>query len=288
MAQTIISSYTWGQLFDFLRRKAADAVSMSDPDKLLLARTVSAFLYSKLNWPFTLVTTTLGQIPAVNLLQDYPQPADLYRLSRAWFYVPLALNANNGGNLPPYSDPSQVAYNAAAASAAYVGVVGSSGSVAALTYPLSGSLDVVKRLPVNLLMGSYTSIQAITQQPNAALLRLDAATAVNLNQPYSLELEYQPVLKPLADLSSPLWFPDDYIAMAEEGILYYLYKYNNDQRAGTASFSPGAQVAYSSQYATWMAAIEAAASAERSGSVIAFSPSGSLGSGYGGSYGWFA
>lgn len=285
--QSIASSYTWGQRLDFIRRKGADSVSLSAPDQLMIVRDVSSFTYRAFLWPFTMATTGLGQIPCVNLVQDYAQPADLYRLSRAFFYVP---NVNLGvdyGTVPPYDDPSLLALETAIISAAYVGAQGG-GSPAATIWPLDGSLNLVKRLPMNLLPYPYTAIRSICQQPNQPLLRLDAATAVSLSLPYSLELEYQPIRPPVQSLDEYCWFPDDYTAIAEEGLLYYLYKYNNDPRAGSASYSQGGQVAYSGQLAVWMGAIESAAAAERAGSVNSFTPSDSLGADYSTYPGWFA
>jgi hypothetical protein len=89
-------------------------------------------------------------------------------------------------------------------------------------------------------------------------------------------VEYQPLLTPMTDLGQPCWFPDDYANVADEGLLYWLYKYNNDPRAGSAVHS-GTQYSYSGQLAVWMAAMDAAASAEREGSIDVFTPTESLG-----------
>lgn len=273
------SSYSWGGLIDLMRRQGAASLNISGSDQLQIAQAVSAYAYTKYLWPFTLATTPLGSIPCVNKVQDYSSPTDLRVLSRAWLYVPTVIyDGGTGDNtVPPYDDPSALALQAAILSAAYVGSTTGGGTPAATIWPQSGSLDVVKRLPPNLYLYAYTQIQAITQQPNNGLLRLSGATSVSSNQPYSLELEYQ-ILRPKVNALTELcWFPDDYVSIAWEGILYFLYKFNNDLRAGTVAFQVGRPPAYSGQYAVWMAAMESAAAADREGSVDNITPSDSLG-----------
>lgn len=286
--QTAASSYQWGQLFDLTRRQGAASVYVSPQDQLLMTQEISALAYRYALWPFTFETTPLGSIQCQNLVQDYAQPDDLYLLSRAWFYVPTLNTGSNTGTLPPYADPSAQAQVAAQLSASYVGGI-SSGSPVACIWPTSGSLDVLKRLPMNLYPRAFTGIRAITQQPNQKVVRLDWATMVPSSQPYSLELEYQPVRPPVSAMTEYCWFPDAYMSIATEGILYKLYRFNNDPRAGTASYSQGGAVSYSGQLAVWMGSMESAAAAERSGAVDQLSPSDSIGSGYSNSGGyWFA
>lgn len=287
-AQTAASSYQWGQLFDLTRRMGAASVAVSPQDQLLITQEISALAYQYALWPFTLETTPLGSIQCQNLRQDYAQPDDLYRLCRAWFYVPTLNAGGTTGTLPPYADPSAQALVAAQLSANYVGSI-SSDSPSACIWPASGSLDVVKRLPMNLYPRGFGSIRAITQQPNQKVVRLDWATAVSLSQPYSLELEYQPIRPPVSAMTEYCWFPDAYMSMATEGILYKLYRFNNDPRAGTVSYSEGGAISYSGQLAVWMGSLKSAAGAERAGSVDQLSPSDSIGSGYSNSGGyWFA
>jgi hypothetical protein len=292
--QTIQSSYTWGGLFDLQRRLGAGSLSVSGTDQLSIAQKVSAFAYAAALWPFTFATTTPGQIPCVNGVQDYASPSDLYRLNRAWFRVPTQNAAGTGdgyGTVPPLDDPAKAALYATQLSAAYVGAQGNAGGIpAALTWPGSGSFDIVKRLPVNLVPYTYTMIHQITQQPNQQLLRLSAATAVALSQPYSLELEYQPVRPPVSALTEACWFPDDYVRIGDEGILYELYRFNNDPRAGTVSYTADGSAVYSGQLAVWMNALKSAAGAEREGSVDTFVPDSAIGAapGFGFYGGWFA
>lgn len=284
------SIYQWGQLIDYVRRTRANSVAVSPSDQLMIARKVSAFAYDVYPWPFTLETTTIGQIPCMNLVQDYAQPDDVYRLTRAWFNIPNFNQGANYGTVPPYDDPSNEALIAAEASATYVGSIGGGGGApAAYTWPTSGSFDVVKRLGVNLSPMAYTGIRAICQMPNTPVVRLDAATAVSDSLRYSLELEYQPIRAAVNSLTEQCWFPDSYLSIATEGIAYELYTANNDPRAGGTSYSGNGNVNYNGQLAAWMAALSAAAGAEREGSVNNIIPGSPIGnSGFGGAYSWFA
>ena len=283
--QTIASSYTWGGVFDFARRQYAASAAYSATDQLFIIRKVSAFAYRYVPYPFTLVQTTPNSIPCVQGVQDYPQPPNLYRLTRAWFYVPTVTPIGaNFGTVPPYDDPSVAADFYATASAQYVGALNPSGGPAALIYPPSGSLIIEKRLAPSLIPRAYTQIQAITQQPNQGLIRLDSATAVSPSQPYSLELEFQPIRPPVSALTEPLWFPDDYLAVGMEGIVYELYRSTNDPRAGQQTFAADGSIQYSGQLAVWMGALQSAAAAEREGAVDQLVPDAGLGAG-GGSWG---
>ena len=281
LPQVSPSSYTWADLFDMQRRLGAASVNVLPQDILQITRTVSAKAYTYALWPFTLKTTALGSIQCINGQQDYPQPSDLSRLSRAWLYIPTQngasgpLNASN--TVPPYDDPSVLALDVAEASALYTQSLAPTGYPAGLIWPPDGSLNLVKRLPVNLYQRGYTAQTAITQQPNQNLLRLSSATYVPVNQPYSLELEYQPSRPPVNAMTENCWFPDDYLSMGQAGILYYLMYFNNDPRAGTSSFQSNGTIAYSGQLAVWMGSMEAAAAAERAGSVDTIVPSSSLG-----------
>lgn len=267
---------------------------VSDEDALKICRFVSAKAYTAFPWNFSLITTNPNPtpaIPCVNGLQDYPAPPDLYRLTRAWLNVPTAAPYAPYGGSPnpyPYTDPSPAAFRSAALAAAFVGAQGNGGGTpTALSWPASGSLDVVKRLPPNLNYASYTQIRAICQQPNANLLRLDWATSVPATQPYSLELEYQPIRPQINSLAEEFWFPDNYSGLAVEGILYWLYRFSNDPRAGTTTTENGTTV-YSGQLGTWMATIESAAAAEREGSVDSIYPTSPLGNdSYNGGGPWF-
>jgi hypothetical protein len=282
LPQQFSSSYTWGDLFDFTRRQGARGVNASEADTLLICKTVSARAYTAFPWAFTLRVTSPGSIPAVNGVQDYPGPTDLYRLTRAWFQVPTSIYPYQN-DLTPYTDPSAAAAQSAALAAAYVGAQGNGGGTPEfLSWPAEG-FDIVKRLPPNRSYASYTQIRAITQQPNSQTLRLEWAPMVPASQPFSIECEYQPIRPPVNSLAESCWFPDDYSSLGMEGILYYLYRFQDDPRAGSVSSENGT-VAYSGQLAVWMNAITSAASAEREGSVDSITPSTPLGTdSYGGS-----
>jgi hypothetical protein len=261
----------WQQVFDFTRRQGAGSVQVSQSDILIICQLVSSRIWTAHPWQFTL-TTTAG-IPAVNGQQNYPMPSDCYRLVKAWLRYPQPV-VGSSNTVPPFDDPAYLAYQAALASQTYVqGQDLKIDSPAFFFYPL----DVVKTLDNNLYPNTAQKIHQITQIGNSGEWRLSQATYVPADQPFELFGQYQPFSPKIIDLGKLLWMPDNYSNLAEAGILYYLYKANNDPRAGAASFQNGRMV-YSGQLAVWMGEIEMAAEQEREGSVDTFSPEDSLGS----------
>jgi hypothetical protein len=271
------ASMNWQQIFDFTRRQAASSVQVSPSDTLIICQLVSSRIWTSHPWQFTLTTTP--PIPAVNGQQTYPMPSDCYRLVKAWLRYPQPI-AGASTTVPPYDDPAYIAYLAALASQQYVfGQDLTVDSPQYFFYPL----DVVKNLDSNLYPNTAMKQGAITQIGNSGEWRLSSATYVPAGQPFELYGQYQPFAPKVIDLGKLLWMPDNYMNLAQSGILYYLYMANDDPRAGAASFQSGRMV-YSGQLAVWMGEIEMAAEQEREGSVDTFVPEDSLGSdtcGYG-------
>lgn len=264
------SSMNWQQIFDFTRRQGANSVQVNQTDTKTICQLVSSRIWTSHSWQFTLKTTP--PIQAFNGQQNYPMPSDCYRLVKAWLRYPQPI-AGSSNTVPPFDDPAYIAYQAALASQAYVqGQDVTVDSPAFFFYPL----DVVKTLDNNLYPNTAMRQGAITQIGNAGQWRLSSATYVPVDQPFALFGQYQPFSVKIDDLGKQLWVPDNYNHLAESGILYYLYKANNDPRAGAASYQDG-RMAYSGQYGVWMGEIETAAGEERDGSVDTFSPEGSLG-----------
>ena len=264
------ASMNWQQIFDFTRRQGASSVQVSPSDTLIICQLVSSRIWTSHTWQFTLTTTP--PIPCVNGQQTYPMPSDCYRLVKAWLRYPQPI-AGSSNTVPPFDDPAYWAYQAALWSQQYVqGQDVMVDSPAFFFYPL----NVVKTLDNNLYPNTAMRQGAITQIGNSGEWRLSSATYVPCDQPFALFGQYQPFAPKIEDLGKYLWMPDNYTNLAEAGILYYLYKANNDARAGAASFQDG-RMAYSGQLGVWMGEIEMAAEEEREGSVDTFSPEDSLG-----------
>jgi hypothetical protein len=265
------ASVNWQQIFDFTRRQGASSVQVSPFDTQIICQLVSSRIWTAHWWQFTLTTTP--EIRCVNGQQNYPMPSDCYRLIKAWLRYPQPI-AGSSNTVPPFDDPAYWALQAAILSQQYVqGQDVIVDSPAFFFYPL----DVVKTLDNNLYPNTAQQIRQITQIGNSGEWRLSRATYVPADQPFSLFGQYQPFSPKISDLGKLLWMPDNYVNLAEAGILYYLYKANNDSRAGAASFQDGRMV-YSGQLAVWMGEIESAAEEEREGSVDTFIPEDSLGS----------
>ena len=264
------ASMNWQQVFDFTRRQGAGSVQVSPSDALIICQLVSSRIWTAHWWQFTLTTTP--EINAVNGQQNYPMPSDCYRLIKAWLRYPQPITGS-ANTVPPFDDPAYWALIAAQLSQTYVqGQDVTVDAPAFYFYPL----DVVKTLDNNLYPSTAQQIRQITQIGNSGVWRLSRATYVPADQPFQLFGQYQPFSPKIIDLGKLLWMPDNYANLAESGILYYLYKANNDSRAGAASFQGGRMV-YSGQLAVWMGEIEAAAEEEREGSVDNFTPEDSLG-----------
>ncbi len=84
-----------------------------------------------------------------------------------------------------------------------------------------------------------------------------------------LELVYQYHTDPtkVTSMGQGLWFKDQYVMVALEGLLYYCYKLNDDSRAGGAvTDAYGRATGYTGQLATFKAALQRMKSAEDYGS----------------------
>lgn len=273
------ATLNWNQLFDFTRRQGASSVQVSPSDTIIICQLVSSRIWTAHSWQFTL--TTCPAIECVNGQQNYPMPSDCYRLVKAWLRYPQPI-AGSSNTVPPYDDPACIALYAAIKSQQYVRSQDQLVDTPAFFfYPL----DVVKTLDHNLYPNTAQQQKAITQVGNAGQWQLSSATYVPADQPFALLGQYQPFAPKIHDLGKLPWFPDNYLNLAESGILYYLYKANGDPRAGAASFADG-RMTYSGQLAVWMSEVESAAEEEREGSVDTFTPESSIGSEFAGQGIW--
>jgi hypothetical protein len=273
------ASMNWQKIFDFTRRQGASSVQVSQSDIIIICQLVSSRIWTAHPWQFTLTTTP--PIPAVNGQQNYPMPSDCYRLVKAWLRYPQPI-CGSSNTVPPFDDPSCIGLYAAIQSQNYVQSQDQQvDSPRFFFYPL----DVVKTLDNNLYPNTAQRIRQITQIGNSGAWRLSSATYVPKDQPFALFGQYQPFAPNVIDLGKLPWFPDEYMTIAQAGILYYLMQANNDPRAGSVSYQGGRMV-YSGQLAVWMGEIESAAEEEREGSVDTFSPEQSLGAEFAGQGIW--
>ena len=150
--------------------------------------------------------------------------------------------------------------------------------------------DVAKTLTVDLNPKSYNNVQAISYEPDLGVIRLDSAISAPSPSTFELRAQYQPFLNPILSLDQAPWFPDEYVQIAHDGILYKLWGLDEDPRAGSASYSDG-RASYSGQLAVFMGGLKAMASDEDAGSVDTIYPGDPIGiwnSNQGYSYVWGA
>lgn len=117
-------------------------------------------------------------------------------------------------------------------------------------------LDVLEQLAVDLYPRSYYGIRACSLEKAKGLFRLEAAVQVSSGVQLSLECDYKQNVVKVTALTQPLWFDDKYAFVALEGLLYYIYKLNDDSRAGVAQAdATGRGQVYTGQLGTFKAAL---------------------------------
>ena len=204
------SSYDWNQVIEFARNLGAKKVQIGAYD-VRIAQMVQSAMYNYRLWQFSLVSVPYGSLPLVQGQQDYPAPAELYRLNRAWVTI-------------TYPTADGTPYNPAN--------TGNGGSP-----DQNWELDVVANLTQDLNpLGSTATDQPVISS-NIGVIRLQNAVQ-NWNQPPNpayLGLEYQPSIPKITDCGMPLCFPDRYFEAAVQGVLYWLYQFGDNERAGTTT-----------------------------------------------------
>lgn len=136
--------------------------------------------------------------------------------------------------------------------------------------------DVAKTLTVDLNPKSYNNMQAISYEPDLGIIRLDSAISAPAPSVFELRAQYQPFLNPVLSLDQAPWFPDEYVQIAHDGILYKLWGLDEDPRAGSASYADG-RASYSGQLAVFMGGMKAIAEDEDAGSVDTIYPGDPIG-----------
>lgn len=183
--------------------------------------------------------TSIGLVPLVDGQQDYPAPPDIYRLTQAWITVIYPGSVNQ-----------------------------------------NYQLDVLKTLTPDLNPTGFYGNGGVMFMKNTSVLRLtNASQVINQPGPAFLNTEYQPTPDKITGMSQYLPFPDEYAQIAVEGILYWLYKFGDDERAGTM-VKQGGSVEYTGQQAVFEGQLQEMAGAEAIGAGDTFFPSEQLGQRY--------
>lgn len=130
--------------------------------------------------------------------------------------------------------------------------------------PNTYNLDIRDTLPIDLLQRSPSGIRALSLEAGVGKLRLECAAYVDPSTTWELQGTYQINPTKVSNLSQPLWFGDQYAAVAIEGLTYWAYKLADDARSDN-------------QYLKFQAAIERMKQAEDMGGDDQMFPADPLG-----------
>lgn len=229
------STYTWSQVGEFARNMGAKKIQVGTYD-VMIAEAAANLIYTYFPWQFSLVNF-FNSILLVPGQQDYPAPADMYRLTQSWIHVVYQPDS-----------PDQF-YN----------------------------LNVQATLTPDLNPTGFYGNGNVAFMKNFGILRLaNAAQVVNQPQVAYLEGEYQPKSVKVTDMGQYLPMPDEYYPLAVEAYLYWLYKFGDDSRAGTMVKQGGA-VEYTGQLAVVKSQLQTMAGEEKVGASDTMFPSETLG-----------
>lgn len=137
-------------------------------------------------------------------------------------------------------------------------------------------IDVQDSMVVDLIPRSYQSINAISLEPAAGQLRLEAAVQVPSGTTMEIGGTFQLMHTKISALTTPLWFPDDYFDVFVAGLLYWGYKLADDPRAGGIINRRGSSLG-SGQYAEFRAGLDRMKEAEDFGGDEQLFPSEAMG-----------
>lgn len=122
-------------------------------------------------------------------------------------------------------------------------------------------LDRVEFLAPDLTVHSFVNSRLIAYEPVSTKLRLEWATSVPTGVTAAINGEYQKNPTKLTVGSANLFMPDTYFHVFVEWLLYNLYRFSDDNRAGTVQVVNGRRV-YTGQLGIAMDALNAMAEAE--------------------------
>src|ERR1700743_1802772 len=235
-----MSTTTWSQVFELARNLGAKKMQVNNSDAMI-CQFVAARMYTFRPWSWSLINMPYNSLPLVTGQQDYPAPEDMYDLTQAWLTITYPPGNGNPGS------PDQN-YN----------------------------LEVVENLTPDLNPTGYVTRGPISYIANYGVLRLGNAIQTSTTNPSFLNATYQPKMEKVTDTSMPLPFPDEYSLTAAEGILYWLYKFGDDERAGTV-VKQGNAVEYTGQLGVFEASLMNVAALDQASEVDTFFPSDAIG-----------
>lgn len=123
-------------------------------------------------------------------------------------------------------------------------------------------MDVLHTLAPDLRPMAYTAINSVSLEQGIGLIRLSTAVQIPTGMTLSVQGEYQINPTKIAATSQGMFFPDQYLPVACEGLLYWNYKLADDPRAGGKSIDSNGRIVYTGQYAAFMGALKEMAKAE--------------------------
>ena len=308
------STYTWGDIFEESRLLGAKNVQVANND-VLICQSVSSSAWNFYPWKYTLVNTVPLSIPAVNGVQDYPRPANMYRLTRAAMWRTDV----NPFQIYDYDIRKELtadlyprAYNAIKALSDEIDMkvlrlesainVPNAVALIQTIQRLSGVVTVILTapLPTQIVAGQPVQISQVSDQTLAGQYNVLGTTGssgftysnagsdtgvltggqVNAGELVDLRVQYQPYHTTITSLDQPIWFDDSYFEMAQAGLLYKLYLFGEDSRAGSVTYDSFGHASYTGQMGVFMAAMREKAMQEDANSVQGLFPDESIG-------GWF-
>jgi hypothetical protein len=230
------STFTWSRIFE-MARVTGDKKGQFGNSDVDIVQMVSTAMYRFFPWRFTLVNTPAAAPPTIALVD---QQQDYAAPTDLYRLVSAAIYRTD-------ISPVQV-----------------------IDY------DVVKTLTVDLNPKSYNNIQAISYEPDLKVIRLDSAISAPSPSTFELRLKYQPFLDPVLSLDQVPWFPDEYVQIAHDGILYKMWGLDENPDAGKVTYSQG-QASYSGQLAAFMGGLKAMAMDEDAGAIDTMFPADPIG-----------
>ena len=149
-----------------------------------------------------------------------------------------------------------------------------------LTPDSYNELQVRQTLPPDLTPCSYTNIGCLSYEEGIGLVRLQQAVQIPTGTTLTIQGDWQTNPTKITATSQGLWFPDEYLSVACEGLLYWYYRLADDPRAGTKSAStPGNVASGTGQYGAFMAALHEMAAKEDYLAVMCMMPDDPIGVG---------
>lgn len=244
-----ISTITWNEVLELARNLGAKKIQIGADDKKV-CQLVAARMYTYRPWSFHCINAPINSTLLVTGTQDYPAPSDMYDLTQCW--ITVTYPQSNGQPYDPFN----------------TGLGGSPDQ--------DYNLEVVKNITPDKNPLGYFGNGIATFINRYGVIRLGNALQLPTQGPCYLNMTYQPIMEKVTDTSMPLPFPDSHVQTAVEGCLYWLYKFGDDDRAGTV-IKQGNAIEYTGQLGAFEAMLFQAAQDDQASEVDNFFPSDPIG-----------